>query len=329
MLCNNCGMSVQKNILLYKLLAHFVVVARYGQIKRAADELGMRQSNLSSEMCLLERILNAKLCVRQSHGLKITSTGIQICKIMERMNNALSSFPYRFSDQTKSETIRIAVPNMCFTTFQQKFLHKMRQMHPEIVFQVIGLQEMNRNSMDNADVCLTYEYIRSPDVDVLFKIPVRIALITTKRHIAEQGLPKSIDDLLNNHHLVINTETAIYDPKYEERRNTAKALDYVVSNSEMQLALVQSENLVSLVPFFMIKYLPDIVEFSLPGWDCHFNLYLMTKHGKYREHSINNICRFIVDVFKSILSADEMRNLTMNPDCRDAFADFDINTTNM
>ncbi|MCQ2599664.1 MAG: LysR family transcriptional regulator [Alphaproteobacteria bacterium] len=322
-------MSVQKNILLYKLLAHFAVVARYGQIKRAADELGMRQSNLSSEVCLLEQILNARLCIRQSHGLKMTPTGDQVYKIAKKINDVLSSLPHRFLDNAKSETIRIAVPNMCFTTFQQKFLHQMRKMHPEIVFQVIGLQEMNRHSMDNADVCLTYEYIRSPDVDVLFKIPVRIALITTQQHIADYGIPKSIEDLLCNHHIVINTETAIYDPKYEERRNMAKSLDYVVSNSEMQLSLVQSENLVSMVPFFMIKYMPDIVEFSLPGWDCHFNLYLMTRHGKYRQAAINNICRFIVDIFKSILSAEEMRNLTMNPDCKDAFADFDINTTNM
>lgn len=313
-------MFTQKNILLYKLLAHFSVVAKHCQIKQAAAELGMRQSNLSNEMRLLEQLLNTKLCVRQSHGIKITSAGKQLHQVAIKINNTLSDLPNNFSNIEQPTILKIAVPNMCFTTFQHSYLHKLREMRPDIVFQIISLNEKHKTTLDNADICLTYEPIKSSDVDILFKIPIRISLVTTKHHIANFGLPKSIDDLLNNHHMVINDETAIYDPHNDERRASAKHLDYIVSNTEIQLALIQSENLISFIPSFMIKYIPNIVEFDLDGWDVNFNLYLITKRDAYKNSGINMTCGFIIDIFKSILPKSDLNKLTINPDFQKVFA---------
>ena len=43
-------MSVRGDILLFKLLSHYELVVEHGQLKSAAEELGLKQSNLSKEM---------------------------------------------------------------------------------------------------------------------------------------------------------------------------------------------------------------------------------------------------------------------------------------
>lgn len=50
-------MSVRGDILLFKLLSHYELVVEHGQLKSAAEELGLKQSNLSKEMKLLEEMV--------------------------------------------------------------------------------------------------------------------------------------------------------------------------------------------------------------------------------------------------------------------------------
>lgn len=62
-------MSVRGDILLFKLLSHYELVVEHGQLKSAAEELGLKQSNLSKEMKLLEEMVGTELLIRTSHGV--------------------------------------------------------------------------------------------------------------------------------------------------------------------------------------------------------------------------------------------------------------------
>ena len=71
-------MSVRGDILLFKLLSHYELVVEHGQLKSAAEELGLKQSNLSKEMKLLEEMVGTELLTRTSHGVRLTMTGEHI-----------------------------------------------------------------------------------------------------------------------------------------------------------------------------------------------------------------------------------------------------------
>ena len=63
-------MSTKSNTCFFKMISHFCIVSNYKQIKKAAEILGLQQTNLSHEIQELEKILDTKLIIKTNNIIK-------------------------------------------------------------------------------------------------------------------------------------------------------------------------------------------------------------------------------------------------------------------
>ena len=65
-------MQINMNVEYYK---NFIMIADYGTLTQASEELHIVQSALSNQVKLLEKEYNASLFIRKSKGLELTEAG--------------------------------------------------------------------------------------------------------------------------------------------------------------------------------------------------------------------------------------------------------------
>ena len=68
-------MSTKSNTCFFKMISHFSIVSNHKQIKKAAEILGLQQTNLSHEIQELERILDTTWIVKTNRGINLTEDG--------------------------------------------------------------------------------------------------------------------------------------------------------------------------------------------------------------------------------------------------------------
>ena len=100
-------MSVRGDILLFKLLSHYELVVEHGQLKSAAEELGLKQSNLSKEMKLLEEMVGTELLIRTSHGVRLTLTGEQVYAQAKDCIGRVAELTNRFHGEIQNSSITL------------------------------------------------------------------------------------------------------------------------------------------------------------------------------------------------------------------------------
>lgn len=130
----------------FKHLKYFVATAETGQVSRAAKELSISQSAVTSAIRELEAILGAPLFTRRAQGMEMTEAGRQFLQsardILERLD-AARILDHRESDI--SGTIRLAATYTVIGYFLPYHLGRITQLYPGLDIQIV---ELNRQSIE-------------------------------------------------------------------------------------------------------------------------------------------------------------------------------------
>jgi DNA-binding transcriptional LysR family regulator len=128
-------------------LKYFVATAETGQVSRAASQLSISQSSITSSIKELELILGAELFHRSSLGMELTNSGRELLsaakEILEKVEEA------RRLTQRKSQVdgqISIAATYTSLGYFLPFHLDRLSRMYPGVDIQV---SELNRESIED------------------------------------------------------------------------------------------------------------------------------------------------------------------------------------
>lgn len=140
-------------------LRHFIAAVRYGNIGRAAGELGISQSGISRSIRNLETLLGVTLLVRSAHGVEPTSYGAALLPRAQRILNEEQHAVEELSriGHDKSGLLRIGV----MTNYTNNLV-------PNIVFDLLR----EHPQLDSVMVCDEFvtlvDRLRTGQIDVLF-----------------------------------------------------------------------------------------------------------------------------------------------------------------
>lgn len=305
-------MSVRGDILLFKLLSHYELVVEHGQLKSAAEELGLKQSNLSKEMKLLEDMLGIELLTRTSHGVRLTLTGEQVSALAKDCIERVADLANRFHGKAQNASITLQATSATLVAFH-KYLDLFKQIYPSVICNFYDGVLSNPSLLKNVDVCATYMQNKWPNVDIICEGKIVFSLITTQKYLDVYGYPRDLDDLHQNHHLCLCEEYSRYNPLYNDIMANCKHIDFQVSNFDMMLSMVRRKCLIGEMPSYMTRIFPELIKIEVPGWQLKMPIQIITSGGRSKIPYVHTMCSFIIEMYHEVVRAGGIEDLVIYP----------------
>lgn len=156
-------------------LRSFLVAARYGSFRTAAEELCITASAVSHQIKNLEETLGEQLFERGSRELKLTSVGAQLSEEVSPIIEQLDAVVSRYKKAPERSSIRISVQPFFASEYFIPRLHEFSAAHPSIDIKVGTSDESAERHPVDAD--LSIRLFRTPPADLRSDLlfPLRMA----------------------------------------------------------------------------------------------------------------------------------------------------------
>ncbi|KJY85030.1 LysR family transcriptional regulator [Vibrio galatheae] len=184
----------------FERYALFSEVAKQLSFSKAADNLGISRSYLSSQINQLEQELETSLLIRSTRNVRLTAAGEKILTKMQFINASIVELE-KDLDHTKSDVsglLRITAP----TIFSHRFLidvcYQFQKQYPEIEFDLdVGYQ---REDLTKSHFDLAIRATNNPPDNMVAKklIPYQHICCASPDYIAKFGQPSHPDELLDH-----------------------------------------------------------------------------------------------------------------------------------
>ena len=234
-----------KTLLLKELLALKEVVDK-GSIQVAACENGIKNSNMSQLIKDLEDRFNTKLINRGFDGSQPTkSTQLiynDICAIEDLVNKISENF---VDINALSGSMSVWTEEGLFGSFIMKDLSEFYAKYPRIRLELLMRKEPNVSHMD----VLIIKPKLHPNIHgtVLFKFKTHLKFYASKKYLETHGIPKNINDLLENHDLcMVNRYMNL--PEYQSIIKRAKHLNTTSDSLALIYRLVNDGDGITVFP---------------------------------------------------------------------------------
>lgn len=189
-------------------LYYFVVVARTGNLSRAARVLEVNHSTVFRRIAGLESSLGLRLFDRKSDGYELTEAGKIIMEVASQVDEDISALNLRLSgkDFQISGTLRITTTDTLIASFLPPHLLSFRQKYPAIEIDLISDNAFLNLSKQEADIAL--RLCRNPPQELVGEKIAELgwALYASQGYLDEHGRPDSPEELVN-HFIVCGDES--------------------------------------------------------------------------------------------------------------------------
>ncbi len=198
---------------------YLLAVARAGQLRRAAETLGVSVMTLSRHLNHLQHRVGASLLIRHSKGMQLTNEGSRLVEYLERAEAEIEAAGSIFEacGRSVSGTVRIAAPEGFALKVLIPNLTTLLREHPdlnvEIVPQTLGFSLSRRE----ADIAVMVGHPNEGQLHSELLGTYSLGLYASESYVTAYGMPTTIDELLN-HRLIGYVE----DLLYSERLNIAR-----------------------------------------------------------------------------------------------------------
>ena len=192
--------TLKKKIILLKELLALKEVVDKGSIQIAAGENGIKNSNLSQLIKSLEERFHTKLINRNFDGSQPTNSTQLIYNDILNIEELLNKISENFVDvNALSGSMSVWTEEGLFGSFIMKDLSEFYAKYPKIRLELLMRKEPD---IDNMDILIVKPKLH-PDIHgtVLFKFKTHLKFYTSKKYLETHGVPKNINDLLENHDL--------------------------------------------------------------------------------------------------------------------------------
>lgn len=126
-----------------KHLRYLLMIAKEGNITKAADKLFISQSSLSYTLSSIEKDLGQPLFYRQRNGVSLTPAGSRYIRAAEEILRIHDDLMQELHYMQNNTNIRVASSSVWGTKLIEETIPKFRKKHPEAFFDVTAGVEMH------------------------------------------------------------------------------------------------------------------------------------------------------------------------------------------
>jgi len=184
----------------FERYALFGEVAKQLSFSKAADNLSISRSYLSSQINQLEKELETSLLIRSTRSVRLTAAGEKILAKMQTINESIVQLEKEL-DHTKSEVnglLRITAPTIFSHRFLVDICRDFQKKYPDIEFDLnVGY---NREDLAKSHFDLAIRATSNPPENMVAKklMPYQHICCASPDYLAFKGTPQHPDEL--QHH---------------------------------------------------------------------------------------------------------------------------------
>jgi DNA-binding transcriptional LysR family regulator len=223
----------------WDLVRIFLEVARIGSFRAAAEQLNMSANFLSKRISLLESAYKTTLMTRHVDGIRLTREGLQVLEAAKRMEEASFGLDCALNQATPSLSgeVRIAVTEGLGTFWLAPRLVEFQRAYPGLLVDL----KCEMRSADvmrlEADLAVQLEHPTQPDLKRIKIGRLHIMPFVSPSYVEVYGMPKSADDIRQNHRVVIqDAEQTKGKEIYEKYAAGREQLGFVAMRNNVSTA---------------------------------------------------------------------------------------------
>jgi len=279
----------------------FLAVAGEGSTLAASRKLNINQTTVGRRIHTLETALGLTLFERDTSGYALTSQGSALIEVAENMANAAENILTRASHLARATDgkIRVTAAHASMAHWVLPLISEFRKHNPDIQFETNAAEHYVSLENGEADIAIrAADEIEGETLIVKKLPPVQWGIYCSKSYLAANGLPRTIDDLID-HPILSYPEAMIEGVKlmkwldqYVDRTKVVSTVDSVVTMS----ASLRTEDAVGVLPCVEGDQLPDLI-MCFTTKDLTSGLWLVTSRESYQEPRVRKFMKFIGENF--------------------------------
>ena len=222
----------------WDLVRIFLEVARIGSFRAAAERLNMSANFLSKRISALENAYKATLMTRHVDGIRLTPEGLKVLEAAKRMEEASFAMDLALNQATPalSGEVRLAVTEGLDTFWLAPRLVEFQRAYPGLLVDL----KCEMRSADllrlEADVAVQLEEPGNPDLKRIKIGRLHVMPFVSPSYVEIYGLPKDLDDLKQNHRIVIQDAEQTKGKEIYDRYSGREQVGFVAMRNNVSTA---------------------------------------------------------------------------------------------
>jgi DNA-binding transcriptional LysR family regulator len=292
----------KKEIVMIDAIRYFLAVKNEGNFARAAWVLNLAPSVITKKVKVLEIQLGYKLFYRTTRKVTLTAEGQLFAKEAEAL---IKNYDHIFTELSNGtapiKTIKIASPLILAKLFVTRFLAEFLMLYPNV--NVEFLQEVSPLKIADGAVDIVIGH-SSHEIPHLNQTPLLLSsrrLYASPAYLAQRGIPKTPQDLLN-HDCLVNL-TSHPDRKWTFNNKEIVLHPRVTTHDGALVVSLAIENLgiINIAEEAVLDYVRQgkllPLDMTIKGQATSFYLF-------YAKHPKEHIVRKFVDFLEKKLKQD-------------------------
>ncbi len=284
---------------LHNLEAYVALLAvmRCAGKKKAAEEQGISVETLNKQIGELERNLGLKLIGDQGRCCTLTSAGQLVVDNMQEASDIWNQFEMEKENRGDiSGVVKVGIDVSVAPTMVPVTMSDFFEEYPSLGLEMVSMLDIEKDSTD-CDICIARELIcHANDFALIYKRKMRCGYFASSQYLAKHGYPVDLNDMADNHRLVIRRNTKIYDDDFKQVLKRSSNVKMVSSNSASIVDLIRNGAGVGIMP----------LHFKDEGLVCLDNLVCNTQimyylMAKTRIKDVPRV-RLVLDYYKEALA---------------------------
>jgi len=279
----------------------FLAVASEGSTLAASRKLNINQTTVGRRMHALETALGLTLFERDTRGYALTSQGSALIEVAQNMGDAADKVLSRASHLGRAidGKIRVTAAHASMSHWVLPLISEFRRHSPDIHFETNAAEHYVSLENGEADIAIRAADEVKGDTLIVKKLPsVRWGMYCSKTYLAANGMPRSLDDLIN-HPVLSYPEAMIAGVKlmkwldqHVDRAKIVSTVDSIITMS----ASLRTEEAVGVLPCVEGDQLHDLV-MCFTTEDMVSGLWLVTSKESYQEPRVRKFMKFVGEYF--------------------------------
>ncbi|UZK65429.1 LysR family transcriptional regulator [Sphingomonas sp. M1-B02] len=272
-----------------------LAVAATGSFHGAAKVTEAHETTVARRVQRLETELGAKLFVRQSHGMLLTTAGKALVEKAREIEQAAISLQQNIAgmDTRLVGVVRISVPEGIGAYWLTPVLADFQLRHPDIRVEVFtGILPVGLGK-DEVDVSLTITRPTDDRLAILRAGEVRYGLFSSPGYLADYGEPRTAADLAS--HRLCHLSVYDTDPQLKWWTDITRAAEHVpfFSNStSLYVVAIRAGIGIGMLANFYRREMPELVALSIVP-RCKTSLWLVSHRETNKGAKVRTLIEFL------------------------------------
>jgi DNA-binding transcriptional LysR family regulator len=277
-------------------LQDFLVIARAGQLARAAAQLGVDATTIGRRLRRLERRLGQTLFEQTREGQVLTESGEALLISVEAMQRAAERISERPDGQPLSGLLRVSVSEGFGTWFVASHLHDFVDRYPGLTVDLVATSGFLSPSKRETDVAVL---LARPQVGPVVSSKLsdyRLRLYGGEAYLARHGIPRTTAELAAGHRLIGYIPDLLYAPelRYLDEMGQRPSPTIRSSSINAQYRLIRSGCGIGVLPCFIGDADRSLTPL-LPGIEITRSFWIVTHKDTHQLQRVQVFRKWLVE----------------------------------